>query len=314
MPSLPPNPQSDALSRQVPRVFDRQRHAIRRSRAAAGFDAYSFLKQRITEDILERLTAINRAFTHILDLGAHDGRLASALTTDETFTVHADLSPAFPAPPLGVCADEEALPFADASFDLAVSALALHWTNDLPGALVQIQRALKPDGLLIAALPGAGTLSELRQSLLHAETEIRGGAAPRVSPFLDMIDGARLLQRAGFAMPVADADTVTVRYDSMLNLLADLRGMGETAAFADRSAPPLTRTILMRAAQIYAEQFADPDGRIRATFEIVTLSGWAPAAGQPVPKRPGSASVRLADALGVKEQSTGEKPGGESVG
>lgn len=247
----------------------------------------------------------------MLDIGTQDGTVAQAISgaQDEREIFHCDLSSAFCEPPLGVCCDEESLPFADRSFDLALSALSMHWINDLPGALVQIQRALKPDGLMIAALPGAGTLSELRQSLLIAETELRGGAVMRVSPFLDVIDGAQLLQRAGFAMPVADADTVTVRYDSMLNLLADLRGMGETSAFADRSGPPLTRSILMRAAEIYADQFSDPAGRIRATFEIVTLSGWAPGAGQPVPKRPGSATARLADALGVKEKSAGEKAG-----
>ena len=296
-------------------MFDRRLHARRRARAAAGFGGYSFLKQRVAKDFAERLSAINREFIRVLDLGAQDGTVSQALSAHATSyeIFGSDLSAVFSTPPLGVCADEEALPFADASFDLVLSALSLHWVNDLPGALVQVQRALRPDGLMIAALPGAGTLGELRQSLLSAETELRGGAVMRVSPFLDVIDGAQLLQRAGFAMPVADADTVTVRYDSMLNLLADLRGMGETAAFADRSGPPLTRAILIRANEIYAEQFSDPDGRVRATFEIVSLSGWAPSAGQPVPKRPGSASVRLADALGVKERSAGEKTGDRSI-
>ncbi len=295
----------------VPQIFDRRLNARRRRRASADYGRYSFLKKRVAEDFIDRLEAINRPFERILDIGAQDGTvgrlLAASGRAGDVFSC--DLAGVFCRSPLGVCADEEALPFADASFDLALSAMSLHWVNDLPGALVQIQRALKPDGLMIAALPGAGTLSELRQSLLSAETELRGGAVMRVSPFLDVIDGAQLLQRAGFAMPVADADTVTVRYDSMLNLLADLRGMGETAAFSDRSGPALTRSILLRAAEIYAERFSDPDGRVRATFEIVTLSGWAPGAGQPVAKRPGSASVRLADALGVKERSAGEKPG-----
>jgi SAM-dependent methyltransferase len=206
-------------------------------------------------------------------------------------------------------ADEEALPFADASFDLIVSALSLHWVNDLPGALIQIRRILKPDGMFIGAVLGGRTLTELRQSLLSAEEEIRGGASNRISPYLDVIDGAGLLQRAGFAMPVADNDARTVRYAHPLRLLAELRGMGETAAFADRSAPPLTRAILMRAMEIYVERFSDADGRVRATFEFVTLSGWAPSPDQPKAKRPGSATVRLADALGVKEHGTGEKPG-----
>ncbi len=310
MSDRPPSPVTAPAS-GVPQVFDRPLHARRRDRAAPTYDSYSFLKQRVAEDLADRLLAINREFPTVLDLGSHTAVLANALAADGRHVIRSDISPAFCSPPLSVCADEEALPFADGSFDLAASALSLHWVNDLPGALIQLQRALKPDGLLLAALPGAGSLGELRQALLRAETEIRGGAAMRVSPYLDVIDGAQLLQRTGFAMPVADADTIVVRYDSMLKLLSDLRGMGETAAFADRSGPPLTRGILMRAAEIYAQEFSDPDGRIRATFEIVTLSGWAPAAGQPVPKRPGSAKVRLADALGVREQSAGEKPGGE---
>jgi SAM-dependent methyltransferase len=223
--------------------------------------------------------------------------------------VSSDLSPAFARPPLGVVADEEALPFADGSFDLIVSALSLHWVNDLPGALVQIRRALKPDGLFIGVALGGRTLTELRQSMLAAEEEIRGGAANRVSPFMDVIDGAGLLQRTGFAMPVADNDAHTVRYRHPLRLLWDLRGMGETASFVNRGGPHLTRGILMRAMDIYAQRFSDPDGKVRATFEFVTMSGWAPAPDQPKAKRPGSATARLADALGVREQPAGEKTG-----
>jgi SAM-dependent methyltransferase len=258
-----------------------------------------------------RLSAINRRFDRVLDLGAHDGTLARALASDPLVAsriseiVSADLSPAFGHQ----VADEEALPFQDQSFDLIVSALSLHWVNDLPGALIQIRRALKPDGLFIATVLGGRTLTELRQSLLAAEEEIRGGAANRVSPMLDVIDAAGLLQRTQFAMPVADNDARTVRYAHPLKLLTDLRGMGETAAFANRTNPALTRGILMRAMDIYAQRFSDPDGRVRATFEFVTLSGWAPGPDQPKAKRPGSASVRLADALGVKEQKAGEKTG-----
>jgi SAM-dependent methyltransferase len=208
-----------------------------------------------------------------------------------------------------VAADEEALPFADGSFDLVVSALSLHWVNDLPGALVQIRRVLKPDGLFIGIVLGGKTLTELRQSLLAAEEETRGGAANRVSPTMDVIDAASLLQRTGFTMPVADNDARTVRYSNPLRLLDDLRGMGETAAFANRAAPPLGRRILMRAMEIYAERFSDKDGRVRATFEFVAMSGWAPGPNQPQAKRPGSATVRLADALGVKELPAGEKTG-----
>ncbi len=293
------------------RIFDRSLHAQRRGRAAAGYADYSFLKQAAAEDIALRLSAINRRFDRVLDLGAHDGTLARALTSDPLVAsriseiVSADLSPAFGHQ----VADEEALPFQDQSFDLIVSALSLHWVNDLPGALIQIRRALKPDGLFIATVLGGRTLTELRQSLLAAEEEIRGGAANRVSPMLDVIDAAGLLQRTQFAMPVADNDARTVRYAHPLKLLTDLRGMGETAAFANRTNPALTRGILMRAMDIYAQRFSDPDGRVRATFEFVTLSGWAPGPDQPKAKRPGSASVRLADALGVKEQKAGEKTG-----
>jgi SAM-dependent methyltransferase len=296
------------------RIFDRALHARRRARAAGRFGEYSFLKERAADDIALRLGAINRRFERVLDLGAHDGTLSRVLRADPLVAgrigeiIPADLSPAFGH---GV-ADEEALPFPEHAFDLIVSALSLHWVNDLPGALIQIRRALKPDGLLIATVFGGRTLTELRQALLAAEEEIRGGAANRVSPMLDVIDAAGLLQRAGFAMPVADNDARTVRYPDPLKLLSDLRGMGETAAFANRTAPPLTRGVLMRAMETYARRFSDPDGRVRATFEFVTMSGWAPGPDQPKPKRPGSASVRLADALGVREHKAGEKAGGAS--
>lgn len=294
------------------RIFDRQLHARRRTRAAAGYGEYSFLKRIAAEDIALRLSAINRDFPRVLDLGAHDGLAGRTLKSDQLVAPHigqvlaTDLSPAFKPDQV---VDEEALPFAEQSFDLVVSALSLHWVNDLPGTLIQIRRVLKPDGLFIGTLLGGRTLTELRQSLLAAEEEIRGGAANRVSPFLDVIDGAGLMQRAGFAMPVADNDARTVRYPHPLRLLQDLRGMGETAAFANRLGPPLTRGILMRAMDTYARRYSDPDGRIRATFEFVTLSGWAPSPDQPRPKRPGSATARLADALGVKEQDAGEKAG-----
>jgi SAM-dependent methyltransferase len=297
------------------RIFDRRLHARRRARAAARFAEHSFLKQAAAEDVALRLSAINRRFDRVLDLGAHNGLLAQVLREDPAVAdrighvISTDLSPAFVGPPLGVVTDEESLPFADASFDLVVSALSLHWVNDLPGTLVQIQRILRPDGLFIGIALGGRTLTELRQSLLAAEEEVRGGAANRVSPFMDVIDAAGLLQRTGFAMPVADNDARTVRYSNPLRLLSDLRGMGETAAFASATAPALTRGILMRAMEIYQRRFSDADGRTRATFEFVTLSGWAPSADQPKPKRPGSATTRLAEALGVKERSAGEKAG-----
>jgi len=295
------------------RIFDRLLHAKRRTRAAGRYSEFAFLKQLAAEDIAARLSAINRRFSRVLDLGAHDGTLGRVLKADPVVgprigeITATDLSPAFAHLSGGMVVDEENLPFEDQSFDLVVSALSLHWVNDLPGALIQIRRVLKPDGLFIGVALGGRTLNELRQSLLAAEEEVRGGAANRVSPFMDVIDAAGLLQRTGFAMPVADNDARTVRYGNPLRLVGDLRGMGETASFVNRDAPPLTRGILMRAMEIYAQRFADADGKSRATFEFVTMSGWAPAPDQPKPKRPGSATVRLADALGTKELPAGEK-------
>jgi SAM-dependent methyltransferase len=206
-----------------------------------------------------------------------------------------------------IVADEARLPLADESVDLVVSALSLHWVDDLVGAMIQIRRALKPDGLFLGALFGGATLTELRQCLTEAEVDLTGGAGPRVSPFLDAYDGAALLQRAGFALPVSDVDTLTVRYDHPLKLLADLRAMGETSVLHDRPGRPLTRRVLARACELYAERFASPDGRVTATFEIVTLTGWAPHPDKQQPLRPGSAKMRLADALHTTERSAGEK-------
>jgi SAM-dependent methyltransferase len=204
-------------------------------------------------------------------------------------------------------ADEEALPFRDASLDLVVSALALQFVNDLPGTLVQIRRALKPDGLFLAALLGGETLTELRQAFAAAESDVEGGISPHVAPFADLRDLGALLQRAGFALPVTDTDRAVVRYDTVFGLMHDLRRMGATNALHDRRRTPLKRATLMRMAEIYMQRFADADGRVRATFEIVWLSGWAPDPSQQQPLKPGSAKARLADALGTREVSTGEK-------
>lgn len=299
----------------APLIFDRRLLARRRARAATGFAAYSFLKQAAAKDIVLRLSAINRTFGRVLDLGSHDGLLGRALRADPSTAdrvgdiISADLSAGFLSGPLAVACDEEALPFADASFDLVVSALSLHWVNDLPGCLIQIRRALRPDGLFIGVALGGRTLTELRQCLLAAEEEARGGASNRVSPFMDVIDAAGLVQRAGFAMPVGDGDTLTVRYADPLRLLADLKAMGETAAFASRDTPPLTRAVLRRTVEIYRDRFSDSDGRVRATFDFIAMSGWGPSPDQPKAKRPGSATVRLADALGVREIPAGDKTG-----
>lgn len=290
-----------------PLLFDRRLHALRLRRAARGGYA-GFLKARAAAEAVERLGDILRDFPLAVDLGARDGAFARALAGTPAAArigtvVEADLSPAFLAGRGGprVVADEERLPFAPASLDLVVSLLTLHWTNDLPGALAQVRRALRPDGLFLGAFLGGATLTELRRSLLEAEAELLGGAGPRVSPFADAVDAAGLLQRAGFALPVADVDRVTVRYAHPLRLLADLRAMGETSVLADRPARPLTRAVLARTFEIYRDRYAEPDGRVPATFEIITATGWAPAATQQQPLRPGSATVSLAEAVGGTE-------------
>jgi SAM-dependent methyltransferase len=212
-----------------------------------------------------------------------------------------------PAFALRVAGDEEALPFAGETFDLVVSAMALHWSNDLPGTLVQIRRALKPDGLLLCSLVGGETLHELRECLALAEAEIAGGASPRVAPFVEVRALGSLLQRAGFALPVTDVDRLTVRYSNLTGLLNDLRAMGAANALTERSRIPLRRAVLARTTELYAERFADPDGRLRATFDLMWISGWAPHTSQQQPLKPGSAKQRLADALGTSEYKAGEK-------
>jgi NADH dehydrogenase [ubiquinone] 1 alpha subcomplex assembly factor 5 len=210
---------------------------------------------------------------------------------------------------LRVAADEEALPFREQSLDLVVSGLALHFINDLPGTLVQIRRALKPDGLLLAALLGGATLIELRTALLAAEEEMEGGASPRVAPFADVQDLGALMQRAQFALPVVDADTVTVTYPDALALMREIRAMGASNVLHARRRAPLRRATLMRAVASYRERFGLPNGRIPATFEILTLTGWAPHESQQQPLEPGTAKMRLADALGTVEQPAGDTAG-----
>jgi SAM-dependent methyltransferase len=303
-------------SASPPRIFDRDLLRRRLDRAAPGYAGADFLKRRAAGDIVMRLEAIMRDFPRAVDLGARNGAFAEALAASDAaprvgLLVEAELSGAMLAGRAGmrIVADEERLPFAPASLDLIVSSLSLHWANDVVGALVQARLALKPDGLFIGALFGGATLTELRQALTAAELELTGGAGPRVSPFADPSDAAGLLQRAGFALPVADVDRVRVRYDHPLKLMADLRRMGETSVLAERHPRPLTRKVLARAFEIYARDFAGPDGRIAATFEILTLTGWSPSEIQQKPLRPGSAKMRLADALGGEEQSVpGTRP------
>ncbi len=293
-----------------PLIFDRALIRARRRRATA-MEPATFLIDHVAGDLADRVALVLRRFELALDLGTPSEAVRAALArlgsvgTIVAAAPQSDIA-ARRAGPL-IVADEEALPFADGTLDLVVSALALQLVNDLPGTLVQIRRALKPDGLFLAALLGGETLNELRQSFAAAESEIEGGVSPRVAPFADLRDLGALLQRAGFALPVADADRLAVRYDSAFALMHDLRRMGATNALIDRRRAPLRRATLMRMAEIYAQRFADADGRVRATFEIVWLSGWAPHPGQQQPLKPGTAKARLADALGTRELPAGEK-------
>lgn len=293
-------------------IFDRGLVRRRRRRAVAMGPA-TFLLDRVADDIVERLGAVLRRFDLALDLGTPGDAVRAALArlpsigTIVSAGAAGGVVAARPQQHNHVVADEEALPFADGALDLVVSALALQFVNDLPGVLIQIRRALKPDGLFLAALIGGESLAELRVSFAAAESEVEGGVSPRVAPFVDLRDLGALLQRAGFALPVTDVDRLTVRYDSAFDLMHDLRRMGATNALLARRRTPLRRATLLRMAEIYGQRFADADGRVRATFEIVWLSGWAPHPDQQKPLRPGSAKTRLADALGTREISAGDK-------
>ncbi len=293
-------------------IFDHALLRDRRRRAAALGPA-TFLLDRAADDLADRLAAVLRRFDLALDLGTPGEAVCAALSRLGSIGTIIRTESVLPADATRaeklVGADEEALPFGDGTLDLVVSALALQFINDLPGVLVQIRRTLKPDGLFLAALLGGETLTELRQSFAAAESEVEGGASPRVAPFADLRELGALLQRAGFALPVTDVDRLTVRYDSAFDLMHDLRRMGATNALNARRRAPLKRATLMRMAEIYTQRFADSDGRVRATFEIVWLSGWAPHPGQQQPLKPGTARARLADALETKEISAGEKAG-----
>jgi SAM-dependent methyltransferase len=280
------------------RVFDRNLVEQRRRRAlrAAAPDA-DFLLQHAGSDLATRISVVERRFDRVAVIDDDAGAVAAKLSATGKVG-------AIEATAIGVAGEAaaETIALEPESVNLVVSALSLHLTNDTPGVLVQIRRALKPDGLFLAAVPGAGTLQELRESLLAAEAALTGGASPRVIPFADVRDYGALLQRAGFALPVADVETLTVRYDSLFQLMFDLRAMGMTNPLAGRSMRPVSRGFFEAAAEISADRFSDPDGRVRATFSIVYLSGWAPDESQQRPLKPGSAKARLADALKTKEQ------------
>lgn len=279
---------------KAPVLFDRALLKARQERAVR-LGAVTFLLDHVANDAVERLAAVNRSFTSGIDLATPGDTLCVVLEKQGVSLRPVEIT----------MDDGAALPLAPGSIDLAMSLLALQFVNDLPGVLTQVRRALKPDGLLLAAMVGGDTLTELRQAFAAAEAEVEGGASPHVSPFADLRDAGGLLQRAGFALPVTDFERLTVRYDNAFALMQDLRRMGATNVLVERRKSPSRRATLLRMAQIYSERFADPDGRIRATFDIVWLLGWAPDASQPKPLRPGSAKFSLEDAV----RKAGEKKG-----
>ena len=285
-------------------VFNRRTLRLHRDRAADRFKEHHFLFREIGERLADRLDDVNRRFPFALDLGCHDGGLAELLGDrgGVESLVQCDLSEKMAARAQGlrVAADEEFLPFGEGVFDLVLSNLTLHGVNDLPGALTQIRRSLKPDGLFLAALFGGGTCKELRRALAEAEITEEGGLSPRVSPFVEIKDAGALLQRAGFALPVADLDTVCVSYPDFTTLLHDLRGMGEANAVRERRKTFTRSATMAGAANRYETLFGDPGGRLPATFQIIYLTAWAPDPSQPKPMAPGSASHSLAEALRSK--------------
>jgi SAM-dependent methyltransferase len=270
----------------APVLFDRALLRARQSRASGSGPA-TFLLDRVAEDMAERLSAVLREFKNAADVGTPGDQVRNVLHQRLDQLARIEL------PDL----ESEPLPMQPDSLDLAVSALAFQFVNDLPGVLAQIRRALRPDGLLLAAMTGGDTLTELRQSFGAAEAECEGGVSPRVAPFADLRDVGALLQRAGFALPVTDVDRVVVRYRDAFALMQDLRRMGATNILRERRRTPTRRATMLRMAQIYGERFADPDGRIRATFDVIWLSGWAPHQSQQQPLRPGSAKASLAEAV-----------------
>jgi NADH dehydrogenase [ubiquinone] 1 alpha subcomplex assembly factor 5 len=291
----------------IPEVFDRGLVRRRRNRAALQEPPLDYLLRHASALLVERLFDVRRRFTLALDIGCHPEELLACLgpagRIDELIAM--DLGEALIRQRRGLAlvADEEALPLAERRLDLVLACATLHWVNDLPGALLQIRRILKSDGLFLAAIPGAGTLAELREVLLEAEVEETGGAGLRIAPFADVRDAGALLQRAGFALPVADVETVTVTFDHPLALLADLRAMGQANALGERRHAPLHRRVLARMSELYLQRFGTPSGRVPASFEFLMLSGWAPDPSQPKPQPRGSARLNLA------REFAGDEPG-----
>jgi SAM-dependent methyltransferase len=288
----------------APQIFDRRLLGNRRDRVAKEGDRASipdFLLERVADDFAERLAIVRRDFPIAASIGAYHGLLADQMRKLTTIGKIIDLEPSLlsliRAKGLKVVADDEALPFAENSLDLVVSGLSLQLVNDLPGALIQINRALKPDGLFLGAMLGGETLKELREAWILAEDELLGGASPRVAPFADVRELGGLLQRAGFSLPVADNDVIEVTYPSPLALMHEIKAMAASNMLTDRRRTPVTRSLLLRAAEIYQQRFELPGGRVPATFEIVTLTGWVPHESQQKPLQPGSAQVSLSEIL-----------------
>lgn len=294
-----------------PVVFDRNLLRRRRDRAARNIADFDFILREVAGRLVDRMDVIKKEFPLVLDLGGGHGALSALLQaragTQHLISTDISLPMAAQSPGAAVVADEEFLPFKSGSLDAIVSNLALHWTNDLPGALIQARNALKADGLFMAAVLGGESLKELRDALMTAELNVTGGASPRVSPFIDLRDMGALMQRAGFALPVVDGDIITVDYSSPLKLMQDLRGMGAANATLGRLMKPTRRGVIMEAAKIYHDKYADAQGRVPATFQIIYAIGWSPHDSQQKPMKPGTAKVKLADALGTEEVSVDDK-------
>lgn len=293
-------------------VFDRRQVRRNRDRAAPGFADHDFLKREISERVADRMGDIQRQFPRLLDLGCHNGLLRNSLEPRHGVEWIVGMDPsemfarqAFQNGP-ALAAEEELLPFAPASFDAVISIVSLHWVNDLPGALLRARQCLKPDGLFLGAMLGGDTLHELRAVLTEAESDILGGAGPRVSPFVKLEDAAGLMQRAGFALPVVDSDLLTVTYENAFLLMQELRGMGEGNAIVARRKNVTPKSVFLRAAEIYQQRHGTSCGRITASFRVLYLTGWVPHVSQQKPLRPGSAAHRLAEALESTEQSAGD--------
>ena len=301
------------MNPEIPRLFDYAQHRRNRARAAASFTEFDFLKSEGALRLAERLELVRRDFPLCLDFGCHDGvltrhlkqigRVGTVIQADSAFEFARSAGVNGPA----IVSEAEQLPFAPAMFDAVFSCLSLHWIDDLPGLLTQMRALLKPDGLLLVSFLGGSTLIELRSVFAEAESEIAGGVSPRVASMADIRDVGGLLGRAGLALPVADADRLTISYPDLFRLMADLRGMGEQNALQQRIRKPTSRQLFLRAAQIYQARHGRPDGSIPASFEIITLTGWAPHESQQKPLRPGSATHRLADSLDTTEHDPQSK-------